>query len=131
MDENSKEKKEPKRKPVAVKVVALRGESALVEWTDGDDVRRVYVPFEKIENDKCPQDVLEAGIPYGAPWEELITFPDAIPQTIAKQLRRAGIWTSADIERHIPSAQRAINVATGLTPASLHGLARKYESKEA
>lgn len=130
MGKDDKERK-PKQKSIAVKVIAQEGQSALVEWTTEDDAHRAYVPHEKIEDGECPEDALRAGIPYGAPWEELIDLSGLTPQAVARQLRRHGIWTRADIERNMQGAQRAINQATGLTPASLHTLASQYEAKEA
>lgn len=129
MDEKEK-KQERKPKQVAVKVVAQKDQSALVEWAAGDDVRRAYVPAGKIEGGRCDLETLEAGIPYGAPWEDLVDLSGLTPQAVARQLRRHGIWTRADIERNMQGAQRAINRATGLTPARLHTLASQHEAKK-
>ena len=123
-------KKERKLKQVAVKVIARKDQSALVEWEAEDDLCRGYVPAARIEGGQCDEDTLAAGIRYGVPWEDVIDAALS-KESIGKQLRRHGIWTRADIEKNMQGAQRAINQATGLTPASLHTLASQYESKEA
>jgi hypothetical protein len=124
------EKKEQKKQHITVAIIEQRGESALVEWSQDGDLCRAYIPADKIKDAKCDQDVLNAGLPSGTPWEDLIDASKLTPESVGKELRRAGIWSSADIEASLQAAQRAINQATGLTPASLHGLAKKYEAKE-
>lgn len=128
MEEEKKKERKPKR--VAVKVIEQKDQSALVEWSVEGDLCRAYIPAAKVEGGQCGEDTLAAGIPYGVPWEDVIsTAPTR--EAIGKQLRRHGIWTRADIERNMQGAQRAINQATGLTPARLHTLASQYEAKEA
>jgi len=128
MEEEKKKERKPKR--IAVRVVAQEGKSALVEWEAEGDLCRAYVPAAKIEGGQCDEDTLAAGIRYGVPWEDVIDAALS-RESVGKQLRRHGIWTRADIEKNMQGAQRAINQATGLTPASLHTLASQYESKEA
>jgi hypothetical protein len=124
------EKKEPKKQYITVIIIEQRGESALVQWSQDGDLRRAYVPLDEIKDDKCAESVLSAGLSHGVPWEDLIDASRLTPEIIAKELRRRGVWTSADIEASLQQAQRAINEATGVTPASLHNLARQYEAKE-
>ena len=71
---SEEEKKERKPKLVAVKVIESKGKSALVQWADGEDLRRAYVPASKVKDGQCDEDALGAGIPYGVPWEELISI---------------------------------------------------------
>ncbi|MGD8499011.1 MAG: hypothetical protein PVJ86_00095 [Phycisphaerales bacterium] len=129
-EDKKPEKKQPKKQHIIIDIIEQRGESALVEWPQGGDLRRAYVPVSKVKDAKCDEDVLNAGLPYGTPWEELIDASRLTPAIIAKELRRRGVWTSVDIEASLSRTQRAINQATGLTPASLHNLARQYEAKE-
>ena len=121
------EETKPKRRKVNVRIVEQEGESALVEWTEGDDLRRAYIPTEKVEGGKCYQDVLDAGIPYGAPWKDLIPTSGLTPEAIGRELRRKGFWTSADIQANMRIVQKAVNTATGLSAASLFTLAQKHE----
>ena len=126
------EKEQPRRKPktVAVRVVARKDESALVEWEAEGDLCRAYVPASKVEADRCDEDTLAAGIPYGVPWEDLIDLSALTPESIGVRLRRREIWTAADVERNIQVVQRTINETTGLTPARLHTLASQYEANK-
>ena len=127
------EKKQPKKRHIIIQILEQRGQSALVEWPQEGDLRRAYVPLDKIDNAQCDEDVLNAGLPSGVPWEDLIDASRLTPETIetiAKKLRRQEIWTAVDIEKNMQVVQRTINLATGLTPASLHTMARQYEAKE-
>lgn len=119
------EKKPKRAKFTPVHVVQAEGESALVEWSEGDCLCRAYVPAAEIVEDKCPADVLAAGIPYGAPWEDFITVNSV--RVVACALRTHGFWTSEDIERRPARAQAVINAALGVSAAHLHGLAKQYE----
>ena len=131
MGEETEKKTEKKKvRHIIIRVVEQRGQSALVEWPQEGDLRRAYVPLDKIDNAQCDEDVLNAGLSSGTPWEDLIDPSGLTPEAIGKELRQNGIWGSADLERNLQGAQRAINRATGLTPASLHGLAKQYESEE-
>ncbi len=125
-----KEKKPKAARRIEVRVVAQEGESALVEWAEEGDLRRAYVPVGKIEGGRCSMDDLNAGIPYGVPWEDLIDVSGLTREAVGREMRRKGFWTSADINENMRTVQRAINAATGLTAASLYTLAREYESKE-
>ena len=119
------EKKERKKQHIIIDIIERKGQSALVEWPQGGDLRRAYVPASKIKDAKCDEDVLNAGLPFGVPWEELIDASGLTPGAIAMELRRRGIWTSADIERNPKGVRRAVDAATGLTMGALHGLAAK------
>lgn len=127
------EETKPKRRKVNVRIVEQEGESALVEWTEGDDLRRAYVPVDKLETAEtrwgfiCAPHILSAGIPYGAPWETLIDTSRLTPEAIGRELRRKGFWTSADIQANMRIVPKAVNTATGLSAASLFTLAQKHE----
>ena len=120
------EEKKPKRmKLILVSLIQAKGESALVEWSDGDYLCRAYVPTSEIVEDRCPADALAAGIPYGVPWENFITVNSA--RAVACALRAHGFWTSLDIEQRPARAQAVISAALGVSAAHLHGLAKQYE----
>lgn len=126
-DKKEQKKEQKKVRHIIIQIVEQRGQSALVEWPQEGDLRRAYVPVDAISNAQCDEDVLNAGLPYGTPWDDLIDASKLTPEAIGKELRRRGVWTSADIEVNMQGAQRAINLATGITPASLHTLAKLYE----
>lgn len=77
------------RKRIAVRVIAQRGESALVEW----DGKRGYVPLSAIKDMTVSPTALGKAIPYGVPWERL-------DEALATELRAAGIWTKEDLSHN-------------------------------
>lgn len=126
-----KEKKERKPKTVPVRIVEGKGKSSLVQWSlKGGDLRRAYVPVDKVtgvdEGARCDKDALEAGIPYGVPWKELIKV-DVDPAAVAQELRRRGVWTSRDLEMNPKVLRRIVDKMTGLTPGNLRRAAAQYE----
>ena len=100
-DETVREEQRPRRvKLVAVKVVTVQQETALVEWADADDRRRVYVPVAAVVDGKVDRQDLDAGAQYGVRWEERVLL--TTPETVAKRLRQLGIWTLADLRANAP-----------------------------
>lgn len=100
---------EPEQAPalVAVRVVESKNKVALVEWLEGDEQRRAYVPATEVTPRGVTADVLEAGEPYGVRWEVLIA--PGTPQAIAKALRQQGIWTVSDLAMRMGDAVQAMN----------------------
>ena len=100
-EQQEQAKAKPKTKPpeprLPVRLVGHQGESALVEWLDGDGMyRRVHVPLVKLEDGTVSGKDLERGIPYGLPWEEWIEV-QATPEKVANELRRQGVWCWQDV----------------------------------
>ena len=122
----TEEFKPPQRreKQVAVRVVKQEGESALVQLADG---RRVFIPASEVKDDKCAESVLGAGIPYGVPWEDILEVPKLTPVKLAEHLRRAGFYTSADIEQAVKRTDKVVKLAFGIHAGGLHSAAKQYE----
>jgi len=95
---------------VAVRLIGRKGPTALVEWQVGDDYARAHIPPEKIENGKVDANALEAGIPYGVPWEDFLRI-EVTAEMVARELRRMGIFTLADLKEQAPAAKRAVQEA--------------------
>lgn len=123
MSENEKSKR---RKLVSVRVVERKGKSALVEWTVGDnDRKRAFVPAEAIEGgNKCDENVIKAGIPYGIPWEELADISGITPEAIGREMRRRNLWTAEDIERNMQKVSKVIAVLISPVIMSLRRAAK-------
>lgn len=104
-----------------VDIVRMSGASALVEVKN--PLRRVTIPRDVIKEDGVPEEILDAGIPYGVEWEEVLA-EGVTPSQIATSLRKAGIWTEEDL-RKSPN-----DVARVLQMYSLHfgDLVEKLES---
>jgi hypothetical protein len=106
---SEEEKQRPRRrKLIQIRVTETKGQSALVEWLDGKDRKRVFVPADQVEGDKVEDAVLDAGVPYGVPWREFVDLSGVTPETIERELRRRGIWTAADMERNTVGVSKAI-----------------------
>ncbi len=90
----------PARRPELVKVRTVRreGVAVLVEWYTGDkkdpQYHRGCVPPEEIQFDTADKLVLDAAIPWGVPWDEVV--PGVTP-AVTNELRRHGIWTADDL----------------------------------
>ena len=80
----TEEKKKPK--PIAVKIINVKGDSALVEY----EGTRVYVPASSVKDGEISPVTLKRGIPYGVPFEEL--SPE-----LAESLHDIGVWTARDL----------------------------------
>ena len=96
-------------------VVARKGETVLVEWVSGEDVRRSVVPFDLIVTDDAGQAwcvAPEQGLTYGYPWEELVKL-QATPAGVARELRKRGIWTAADLRANAMAAVAAFQMVYG------------------
>lgn len=98
-----------------VKIIDLRGESALVE---APDLRRVILPLDTIQDGQVDAEDWEMGIPYGLPWEEMLTIT-ATPQALAYELRKNGIYTYADLEANPQAAMGCIVKVYGVELSTL------------
>lgn len=84
--------------PTRVTIVRKNGGSALVEYLeDGEPVRK-YVPVDEIDDKHVSSDVLQQGIPYGYPWEELQISFDS--QKFSHEMKQVGLWTVEDVLRN-------------------------------
>lgn len=91
---------------VAARLIERSGEVALVEWDEGDDWRRAYVPATELTPRGVTASVLAAGVPYGVRWESVIGLPT--PQQLGRALRQQGIWTADDLARRMTDANQAL-----------------------
>lgn len=119
------DEEEPTR--VKVRVVQRRGESALVEWLDGEQQQRATIPVTAVVDDHVAEDVLLAGVPYGAPWAELVQLT-ATPAAVQAELYRVGVWTVDDLRQKPQLALGALQRVYGTDLAALMRAAKEYES---
>lgn len=90
------EEKKAKPKPVPVKVVGEKGESALVEYQVDGMYRRRYVPRKSVKDGAVSPITLGKGVVYGLPWEDFIEIT-ATPESVANKLRQRGVWYIEDM----------------------------------
>lgn len=104
--------------PVAVRVISRQGAAVLVERVTADgDLARYQVPKEvisqpPIDSATVPAGELDQAIPYGLPWELMLTITFTA-EDVARELRKAGIWTKDDLLRGGEVLSRAILRAAG------------------
>lgn len=89
-----------------VKVIQRSAQSALVQWRDGEERYRSFVPLRELKGDQV--EAPELGISYGEDWAALITAT-VDPKRIDQELKRSGIWTIEDLRARVDVAQGAIN----------------------
>ena len=123
-----KPKRPSKRvKKIPVSVITRKGESALVEWVEGEEIRRVFIPRDTISADeKVEEDILSDGAPYGVEWEK-VEFPEITSADLARSLRRSGIWTVEDLRLNPNLAISAIKSIYRVDLAALNKFAKSLE----
>ena len=106
--------------PVSVRSISQAGNTVLVEWMVGEEIKRGYIAKNLIINGLVDESILEMATPYGVEWEKIdakIPSADEFMASLAKELRKNGIWTWADIYTNVTTVQAAINQVTGATLA--------------
>ena len=123
-EENTRKKK-PTPAPTEVKVISVQGESALVEWLDGEGLHRVHVPLRLVAADgHVSARTLGRGIPYGVEWEQVEVAP-VEAGALAQALREAGIWTQQDLSRNQRMVLGILQSLYRVDLASLNRLAKE------
>jgi len=125
--EPEKEQPTVRRKLIPVSVIADSGKSALVQWAVRDDVRRAYVPKNKVEKGKVDETVLGKGIAYGVPWEQVAKVQLVTAEDVGRAMRRANLWTVADLERNPKKAKSVLCQLSGITLGTLRRAAKRLE----
>lgn len=128
---------EPVEKKAVQTIQKVGTDRLLVQWVevDGQPRRAVLnrdrvsqIPGEASTVNVSAADLANAD-PHGLPWERLIEL-HASPESIAAELRRAGIWTLEDLRRNPGAALGAIQTAYHLDYQTLLGLASEHVKKE-
>lgn len=111
--------KEPKETTRQVTVIGRKNKAALVEYLDGDTLKRVTIPSDKVDKEGVVElKELTLGIPYGLPWSEVIVLV-ATPQHIETELHMRGIWTAEDALAQPNTVIAAVQAAYGLDVAAI------------
>lgn len=81
-----------------VKPIRQKGDSVLVEYVESGATKRKFIPSSQLIDGLVSDEVLQQGIPYGYPWEELeLTFDS---QKFANEMHQIDIWTVEDALRN-------------------------------
>lgn len=119
----------PKVLVMPIRVIARISDTCLVEWIEGGSVKRGLVPLELGDKETLTKAEIEAAVPYGVPWEELVK-PQATAEALAKHLRNSGIFTYEDAVRNTSIVLGAIQATYQVDLATILAAARKFEEKE-
>jgi len=98
-----------------VTTIRTKGNSALVQYVDDGVLTRKYVPAAKVSDGLVPDEVLEQGIAYGYPWEEVELEFDS--HQLADEMHQVDLWTVEEVLRNPQKVQAALNaiLANGLS----------------
>lgn len=113
----------------AVKIILRKNNITLVEWTEGDQLKRAWVTPDMIATESgAVANVFNpsAGIPYGVNFAEMITL-SATPADVDREFKRRGIWTIADLRARPQDAKAAIQAIYGVDLARVLQAAKHYE----
>lgn len=122
---------------VPVRVIQLKTHSALVEWVvyregGATDLRRAEVPREVMFDGVVERANLEAGIPFGLPWEQFLSV-GVTPDTLGAEFRRLGLWTMDDLAQKpnkiTEAVQRVIALSRGAVVLSAQRYLKNLEAK--
>lgn len=109
-----------------VKVLHRSNGVALVEWTEGKDIYRGYVPVAQVENGQCEEMSLNMAPSYGMQFRYLFDVnADALKDAVERELHRNNIWTAQDFVGNYEKARRAACDAMGDMLASLLAQAKE------
>ena len=111
-----------KVKQIPVRIVKATQDNTLVEFTLGGLIQRATIPTAEIHDEKAPDEVLAAGIPYGIPWEFIELHLKS--SDLANALRISGIWTYEDALRNPNLIVSALQAVYGVDLAALLKFAR-------
>jgi len=110
-----------------IKVLSVDGQAALIENKhDGVRTRRI-VPLATVTETSVSSEVIDRGIEYGLPWEELWS-PEVTPEAVAAALRQRGIWTLADLRSKPGKAIAALQAVYRLDLVALLAAAERAAS---
>lgn len=106
---------------VIVKVLSEDHGISFIEWIEGDMPRRGTIPSGAINGANVDDALLSLAVPYGIEWEVIV--PDTALQhsseVLARELRRHGFWTVADLRAR---PQVAIAVIQDVLAVNYHML---------
>lgn len=94
-DEGSGSGERAREVTVTVDVIAKRGRSVVVQYTQGKRTKRMLVPDAVVSGGKATLSDLEAGIPFSIEWGEALKIK-VTSDEVTEALRGAGIWTVED-----------------------------------
>jgi len=120
----------PKPKLIPVSVLKREGDVVLVEWVKNGEAFRGYLPQAVLGDKGVFEDELEAAMPYGIPWADVLTINSSVSE-LGKQLKNAGLWTAKDVSQNPRVVIGAIQAALQVDLTKVLTVARQFEGEGA
>jgi len=95
----------------AVKVIQKTETTVLVEYKKDDLSERKIIPRSELGDGQVLDSVLDSGIPYGYPWEEISLSFDSFK--FAEEMHQVGLWTVEDAMKNPQGLWSALNATYG------------------
>lgn len=117
---------------IQVKVISTKERASIVEYVDELGTHRVIMDLKNLDTSSSAKPLyfdkedLEEAIPYGVPWEDLITDKVITGEKLGQALRDNGVWTYSDVFDHPMQVLDAIHSAFGLTVESVLAIAKEH-----
>jgi len=117
-----------------VNVIRKKGQAAVVEveFEDGSDW--VVVPSHSLDESGgktyVSEEEIELAIPYGIPWDSLISNVTIRGEVIAKELKKMGIRTKEDFNSKPNEVRGALFATLAPILRQLSAIAREHGAKE-
>lgn len=115
---------------VEVRILRQGNGTYFVEWTDDAGVLQRATVTEamvvRTQGNTATVDAPHRGVPYGAPLGTLWD-PVCVGMDIDRELRRRGIWTTADLRANPVEARAALLAAFGANLQQLLNAAKRYD----
>lgn len=104
-----------------MKTIKQQGHSQLVEYQEGDTVKRVILP--------TGEDNVDLGIPHGFPFADLLKDKvcKGMAQRIEDELHRRNIWTAKDVLKNPAGVQGAVLAAYSIDYSFILQLAKNHK----
>jgi len=107
---------------IQVIIIRRKGESILVQYTREDTLQRCTIPVAQLDNNLVDDQVLQAGIPYGYPWEDIqLTFD---MKKFMNELHQVDIWTAEDLLKSPQKLWSALRAALADSLSNVLDIAR-------
>lgn len=106
--------------------------TALIEWEDEEGLHRGMIPEETVRDGVVVDELIPLSIPVGVDWEFILAdhIGAMTPQRLAKELRKAGIWTFDDLTKNVPKAEEVIRNIYGVDLSVLLRSAKEFVKSE-
>lgn len=112
---------------VPVRLVARKGNSAIIEYNDGDMPKRSVIAHNYIRDGYVETKDLENSAPYGVEFADMSLDLRKLPMRIQADCRRRGLWTKEDYQRNPTRLVAAIMSVVGLDAQTILKVIQEHD----